>query len=97
MLENPACASVPLDGRRPNREFRGDVRISGIRPVESPGSFCTTNGIADGFLKITNEIPIPIDGREPSGFVTLAVRLRGNPPVFATGRLRLRIGVAHHR
>lgn len=59
--------------------------------MKSHGSFWLTNDVADGFLKITNEIPIPIDvlldGREPSGFVALAVRLRGNPLV----------GVAHHR
>ena len=59
--------------------------------MKSHGSLWLTNDVADGFLKITNEIPIPIDVlldvREPSGFVALAVRLRGNPLV----------GVPHHR
>lgn len=59
--------------------------------MKSHGSLWLTNDVAGGFLKITNEIPIPIDvlldDREPSGFVTLAVRLRGNPPVC----------VPHHR
>ena len=59
--------------------------------MKSHGSLWLTNDVADGFLKITNEIRIPIDVlldvREPSGFVALAVRLRGNPLV----------GVPHHR